>query len=1574
MNNRHRPRAVTLRRRLLAVVAACAVPVTMAQAPASAGLPVQQRLAAMASSGPASPVDETKVPHYFGPYPNWANSPLTLPKASVQITGGGGSGAEARAQVDPVTGGIASIDVTSPGSGYGFGTQVTITGDGSGATASPQIVTSGTVTGYSVTAGGSGYGSFAVAVTGAGGAGATATATGGVDALKIVNGGSGYTMPTVDFDLPDDPNGKQASGHVPMIANGDAVDGMDANGTITQVVVDDPGAGYSTAPGVAIHNGTLADPIAGATEADVTSSLTLQSVQVDQIGSNFSEVPTVTVTDPTGTGSGAKVTASVEVGAIKSITVNNPGTGYLSVGMKKFQDELPLTCDPKTDGSGCPTVDPAAEPKTGAGAKFLPLGVPEVKTYGTKEADEYVIGLVQYRTRFSSDLPPTLVRGYVQLSTDAVPGQKVPLYNELLDGTKQLIPGYTGVTSPQYLGPVIAATKDRPVRIVFRNLLPTGKDGDLFLPVDSTGMGSGMGPTDMPTPANDGTVMDEVRNPMCTASPKPAGCFTDNRATLHLHGGITPWISDGTPHQWITPQGENTDYPQGVSVQNVPDMVDASGAELCAAADDGCSTFYYTNQQSARLMFYHDHAVGITRLNVYAGEAAGYTITDDTEKKLVNDGTIPDAESTIPLLVQDRTFIPDASQLAEQDPTWDASRWGTKGGFWYHHVYMPAQNPGDPSGMSSYGRWMYGPWFWPPAGDTKYGPIANPYYDPKCQLDDPTTWQYQVAPYCEPEQIPGTPNISMGMEQFNDTPVVNGVAYPKLTVQPKTYRLRILNAANDRFFNFQWYTADPKQGNGKTEVALKPNELEAAQTDPNVSPTPVDAGNDTAGPDWVQIANEGGFLPAPAVIDGQQPTTWITDPTRFDVGNVDKHSLAIAPAERADVLVDFSKFAGKTLILYNDAPAAYPARVSTYDYYTGAPDLSPVGAPKILPGYGPNTRTVMQVTVADTAAAPAFNLTKLRAAFRHNAKGTGVFESGQNPVIVGQAAYNSAYGTSFAGSSNCNVAKTNVTSCDGLVRVNDTSDFSFNTLKAPKSKMTMPLAPKAIHDEMNATTFDEFGRMQANLGVEASPPTPGAQNVTLYPYVNPATELIDGTNLPTADMKVRPIGDAKDGTQIWRFTHNGVDTHPIHFHLYDVQVLNRVTWDNIIIPPDENELGWKDTVRMSPLEDTIVALRPIVPTIPFEIPNSVRPLNPSMPLGSTAMFNNVDPQGNPTATITNKLVNFGWEYVIHCHILSHEEMDMMRPESLALPPLKPDGLTSSVVANQEGKRTVNRIQLTWNDNSINETSFVVQRTADGKTWTDVATSDSPLGEQNVHGVRTAVDPTSVVNLTRPVPYRYRVVALNAVGYGSEFPSMTVKSVSDELGVNAPEAPTALTATVRSGPSVLLRWQDNATSEAGFSIERSADGGATWSEIASRGPRSGTGAVSYLDPVPAGHTYEYRVSAFNVAGTATSVPVSVAVTVPDVPVISSATAVSLRAQTERIQLAWGDVANETSYTIQWSASSDFAVVTGSVNRASNTTSFLTGNLAKSTTWYVRVRATNVVGSSDWSAVSTVPAAP
>lgn len=1563
-------------RKLFPAVAAAA-----AVAVATLGMQAALMPTTTASAAPSGPTDETKVPHYFGPWPNWANSPLTLSTAQVEIAGAG-SGAAAVAQVDPVTGGIASIEVTAPGHDYVAGsTTVTVAGStGTPATATAAVSTSGVVIGFTDVVPGSGYTSFDVGLTGGGGSGATAIGSGGIDAIAIADGGSGYTMPTVDFDLPERPDGTVPKAHAEI----------DADGVVTAVVVDSPGTGYTSAPAVTIRNGTQFAPInfpAGGGPATVTATLALSAVNVVDFGTGYTGAPDVTITDPSGTGTGADATALTDIGAITAITVDTAGDGYLDTGMRKFVDDLPGTCTPPS----CP-ADPAA--------KFIPTAVPAEKDYAGVKADEYVIGLVQYRTSFSSDLPTgTLVRGYVQLETpdNAAVSQHVPLQNELLDGTQVPILDsvgnpYLGVTAPQYLGPFIGATKDKPVRIVFRNLLPTGVDGDLFLPTDSSLMGSGMGPTGLADPVNNSEVTDEVRNPMCTEPPKADVCFKDNRATLHLHGGVTPWISDGTPHQWITPANETTPWPQGVSVQNVPDMTEADGSVTCAAAEDGCSTFYYTNQQSARLMFYHDHSWGITRFNVYSGEAAGYTIVDDTEKKLIADGVIPGPEATLPLVIQDRTFVPGDSQLYDtkdaagnitrygQDPTWDKTRWGREGDLWYHHVYMPAQNPGDPSGMSAYGRWMYGPWFWPPATGTKYGPIPNPYFDAGCKLDDPSTWQYQIDPFCEPELIPGTPNISAGMEQFNDTPIVNGVAYPKVTLEPKPYRLRLENAANDRFFNLQWYVADPDQGDGTTEVALDPAELAAAQTDPTVSPTPADANNDAAGPDWIQFATEGGFLPKPAVIDGQQPTTWITDPTRFDVGNVDQHSMLLAPAERADTVVDFSQFAGKTLILYNDAPAAFPARVPQYDYYTGAPDLSPAGAPTILPGYGPNTRTVMQVTIAGTAA-PAFDVAKLNAAFSHKANGSGVFESGQNPIIVGQAAYNSAYGTSFPASSDCNAPGSTRTDCDGVVRINNTGTFGFNTLKAPNSKMTMAMEPKAMHDEMNSSTFDEFGRMQANLGLEAQPPSPGQQNVTLYPFVNPPTELIDATNLPVAevnlgadglpdgDVQVTPISSAKDGTQIWRFTHNGVDTHPIHFHLYDVQVLNRVAWDNNVTLTEPGELGWKDTVRMNPLQDTIVALRPIIPEVPFEVPNAVRPLNPMMPIGATAGFNNMDPQGIPTEPITNQLVNLGWEYVYHCHILSHEEMDMMRPEAVALPPLKPQLLTASLPAT--GKKVVT---VTWNDNSITETAFVVQRSTTGSTWTDVGTIPSPLDQVNGKGERTFTDASSNGN----TPYLYRVVAQNTVGYGGAFPSLTVTSVSNTLPVSAPAtppaAPTTLTATVQPGPAVSLTWRDNATNESGFEVERSSDNGATFTQVGVAPARTSTGNVTFVDTTPAGSTsYVYRVRAVNVAGASdwsnTSATVAIGALAP-APTIRSAVA-TRQGRNEQVTVSWSNVAGETGFRIQWSATADFATVEGSGTTATDVLTFRTGNIARQA-WYFRVGAVNTVGTS-WSAPTLVPGA-
>ena len=195
------------------------------------------------------------------------------------------------------------------------------------------------------------------------------------------------------------------------------------------------------------------------------------------------------------------------------------------------------------------------------------------------------------------------------------------------------------------------------------------RNGDLFLPVDETLPGAGFGP--------DGKVK-----------------FTQNRAELHLHGGDNAWISDGHPHQWITPAGEvdatnpnsvtaeavakgvdPTPYQRGVTAYNVPDMPNPG---------PGAVTYYWPNGLSARFMFYHDHAFGLTRLNVYAGEAAGYLIRDAKEQALTTAGQPLNGVPEIPLVIQDRTFVP--ANIAQQDGKWDTTYWGQPGDVWYPHV------------------------------------------------------------------------------------------------------------------------------------------------------------------------------------------------------------------------------------------------------------------------------------------------------------------------------------------------------------------------------------------------------------------------------------------------------------------------------------------------------------------------------------------------------------------------------------------------------------------------------------------------------------------------------------------------------------------------------------------------------------------------------------------------------------------------------------------------------------------------------------------------------------------------
>jgi fibronectin type 3 domain-containing protein len=443
-----------------------------------------------------------------------------------------------------------------------------------------------------------------------------------------------------------------------------------------------------------------------------------------------------------------------------------------------------------------------------------------------------------------------------------------------------------------------------------------------------------------------------------------------------------------------------------------------------------------------------------------------------------------------------------------------------------------------------------------------------------------------------------------------------------------------------------------------------------------------------------------------------------------------------------------------------------------------------------------------------------------------------------------------------------------------------------------------------------------------------------------------------------------------------------------------VQILNRVTWDNIIKPPHPTELGWKETIRVSPLEDTYVAMRPVLPVLPFDFPNSIRLLSPMMPEGAwianTTLAEQIGlpiigfaPNGEPI-DITNHYVNFGAEFVYHCHILSHEEMDMMHAVSLTLKPVKPDGLV------------FNAGTLSWEDMSLSETAFVVEKSIDGGvSWTAVGTIErlprDPITGDVLADPNTGNPPPNTTGEVLSFPIsewsegnQFRVVAVNMVGdthyYGDPnlneilpgefaFPVFTARSISEVVDTTpppaVPEAPTDLTATAETGPQVRLTWTDNASNETGFVIERATDG-VTFSVLANLGD----GATSYVDmAVTAGGSYDYRVAAVNAGGTsAYAGPVHAAIPGPQAPAAPD----SLEANFEDvplINLAWNDNAlDETSFVIQ--RSTDGVTFTDLATVGADITTYDDLAVLGNYTYTYQVAAVNANGTSAYAASNSV----
>ena len=197
---------------------------------------------------------------------------------------------------------------------------------------------------------------------------------------------------------------------------------------------------------------------------------------------------------------------------------------------------------------------------------------------------------------------------------------------------------YTGVGAPisGYLGPSIVAVKGKAVVLDMANKLPV-----IPLYADAYDATLGNGHAEMYP--------------------------NTSRIAVHLHGGYVPPQFDGHPDSWFGPDGS-----QGIRYGSLPGAP-ANGAR-----------YWYPNQQNPCLLWYHDHSMFQTRLNPFAGQAAGYVIIDGDDTVVPGLGglNVPKFPYDVPLVIQDRTFFEDGSMFY---PTSN----GLEGTGYPHPVWVP---------------------------------------------------------------------------------------------------------------------------------------------------------------------------------------------------------------------------------------------------------------------------------------------------------------------------------------------------------------------------------------------------------------------------------------------------------------------------------------------------------------------------------------------------------------------------------------------------------------------------------------------------------------------------------------------------------------------------------------------------------------------------------------------------------------------------------------------------------------------------------------------------------------------
>jgi spore coat protein A len=558
----------------------------------------------------------------------------------------------------------------------------------------------------------------------------------------------------------------------------------------------------------------------------------------------------------------------------------------------------------------------------------------------------------------------------------------------------------------------------------------------------------------------------------------------------HVHGAHVNPTSDGYPEAWWLPDA--TDIPAGYATTG-------TFYDTTAPADPGTAVYSYENDQPTATLWYHDHSLGMTRLNVYAAGAGFWMIRDalDAETGVVSgvlpgpavkagedpngDPAVRAAIREIPIAIQPKSFNADGTQYYPADRAFFEGL-GTGGLF------------ADNTGLNI-------PFL--PQSSSDIAPVWNP-------------------------------------EAFFNTMVVNGNTWPVMEVAPEQYRLRFVNASDSRFLNLSLYLVNG-QGRQLREIP------------------------------FYQIGSEQGLLPAVVRIETGFATTLPGDgtdvnPRRPDCllpngrlqnkcvpmvpGTFAEQALLMGPAERPDVIVDFSGLSeGDQVIMFNTAPDAP---------FGGFPDV---------PADPATTGQVMKFVVNGALATRGGDPSTPAASLVLDPNPGGVPKHGAPAVIQDLAL----------------LEEESALLCVTIDAVTGVIDLDPDSVPPTCDPVvgSVPFAPKA-----------------AVLGVAGS--EGGEPQLWDDPILqNPA------------------LGTVEE----WELWNWSADAHPIHLHLVKFEVVNREIIGGAVRPAEPWEAGWKDTVIAYPGEVTRI----------------------------------------------KALFDVAGLYVWHCHILSHEDNEMMVPYCVGTP-------------------------------------------------------------------------------------------------------------------------------------------------------------------------------------------------------------------------------------------------------------------------------------------------------------------